>query len=96
MVWLKGIYQGGGIEGDMPFTNPTLHYVFSSLLRWGLKYLLHGHPLQSMLQLWILFFLRLGLVLSSKTLKGCTLSWDIYSNYLLIHIIGSRVWCLIY
>ena len=77
MVWLKDIYQGGNIEGDVPLTNPTLNYVFSLLLHWGLKYLLCGHQVQIMIQLWLLFFLRLGLVLISNMLKGWTLSWEI-------------------
>ena len=64
MVRIKDIYQGGDIEEDMPFKHPTLHYGFLLLLHWGLKYLLHGHQVQSMLKLWILFPLRLGLVLS--------------------------------
>ena len=28
MVWLKDIYQGGDIEGDVPLTHTTLNYVF--------------------------------------------------------------------
>ena len=43
MVWLKDIYQGGDIEGDVPCTHPTLNYVFLLLLHWGLKYLLLEH-----------------------------------------------------
>ena len=77
MVWLKDIYQGGDIKEDVPFTHPTLHYGLLLLLHWGLKSLLCGHQVQSMLQLWLLFFLRLGLVLSSNRLKGWKISWDI-------------------
>ena len=95
MVWLKDIYQGGDIEEDVPFTHPTLHYGFLLLLCWGLKYIMCGHKLHIMLHLWLLFSLRLGLVLISNTLKGWTLSWEIYSPCLPIHIIGSPVWCLI-
>ena len=40
MVWLKHIYQGGGIEKDVLLTHPTLHYGFSLLLHWGLKAIL--------------------------------------------------------
>ena len=96
MVCLKDIYQGGDIKVDVPFTHPTLYYGFLLLLHWGLKSLLCGHQVQIMLQIWLLFFLRLGLVLSSNTLKRWTFSWEIYSPYLPIHIIGSCVWCLIY
>ena len=69
MVWLKDIYLGGDIERDVPFTHPTLHYDFLSLLYWGLKFLLLGHQVQTLLQLWLLFSLRLVLVLSSKKLQ---------------------------
>ena len=96
MVWLKDIYQGGDIEGDVPFTHTTLHYNFSLLLHWVLKYLLRGHQVQSILQIWLLFLIRLDLVLSSNMLKGWTFSWEIYSPYPHIHIIGSRFWCLVY
>ena len=64
MVWLKDIYQGGDIKEDVTFTHPTLHYSFLLLLHWGLKFLLLGHQEQTLLQLWLLFPLRLGLVLS--------------------------------
>ena len=70
MVWLKDIYQSGDIEEDVPFTHPTLHYGFLLLIHWGLKSILRVHPVQNMIQLWILLSLRLGLVLSSNTLKG--------------------------
>ena len=77
MLWLKDIYQGRDIKEDVPYTHPNLHYGFSLLLHLGLKYLLSGHQVHSMLQLWLLFSLRLGLVLSSNTLKGYKLSWEI-------------------
>ena len=96
MVWLKDIYQGGDIEEYLPFTHPTLNCGFSLILHWGLKYLLRGNQVQSMIQIWLLFYLRLGLVLISNTLKGFIFSWKIYSPYLPIHIIVSRVWCLVY
>ena len=76
-VGLKDIYQGGDIEGDVPFTHTTLHYNFSLLLHWGLKYILRGHQVHSILQIYLLFLLGLGLVLSSKMLKGWTFSWEI-------------------
>ena len=63
IVGIRDIYQDGYIEGDVPFTHPTLHFVLL-LLHWGLKYLLHGHQVQIMIQLWLIFSLRLGLVLS--------------------------------
>ena len=94
MVWLKDIYLGGDIDRDMTFTYTTHHYYFSLRLHWGLESLLLGHQVQSFLQLWIIFYLRLVLVLSSNMLKGWTLSCEIYSPYLPIHIIRSRVWCL--
>ena len=77
MVWLKDIYLGGDIEGDVSFTHLTLHYYFSSLLFWCLKYLLLGYQVHSTLQLCILSSLRLGLVLSSNMLKG----WTSYPRY---------------
>ena len=73
MVWLKDIYQGRDIEGDVPLTHTTLHYGFLLILHWGFKYIMCGHQVQSMIQLWILFFLGLGLVLISNMLKGWTL-----------------------
>ena len=96
MVWRKDIYQGGGIEEDVTFIHPTLHYGFLLLLHWVFKYLMRGHQVQSMLQLWLLFSLRIGLVLRSNTLKRWILSWEIYIPYLPIHIIGSSIWCLLY
>ena len=77
MVWLKDIYQGGDIKGDVPFTHPTLYYGFLLLLHWGLKSLLHEHQVHSIINLWLLLLLRIGLVLSSNILKGWTFSWDI-------------------
>ena len=70
MVWLKDIYQGRDIEGDVTFTHPTLHYGFSLLLHWGLKYLLSGHQVQSMLQLWLLFFSQTWFGPQFKHAKG--------------------------
>ena len=55
MVWLKHIYQGGGIEKDVLLTHPTLHYGFLLLLHWGLKAILSVRKVQSMLQTWLLF-----------------------------------------
>ena len=74
MVWLEDIYLGGDTEGDVPFTHPTLHYDFLSLLHWVLKYLLIGHQVHILLQLWFFFSLIPVLVLSSNTLNGWTLS----------------------
>ena len=74
MVWLKDIYLGEDIEVGVPFTHPTLNYGFFALLCWGLKYLPLGHQVHHFLQLLLIFFLRLVLVPSSNTLKGCTLS----------------------
>ena len=96
MVWLKDICLGGYTEGGVPFTHPTFHYDFLSLLNWGLKNLPLGHQVQILFQLWILFSLILVLVLSSNTLKRWTFSWEIYSTSLPIHLIGSIVWCLTY
>ena len=89
MVWLRIICLGGDTKGDMPFTHLTLRYVFLSLLYWNLKSLPLGHRIKILPQIWLIFFLRLVLVLSSNILKRCILSWGVYIPYLPIHIIGS-------
>ena len=96
MVLLRNIYLCRDNEGYVPFIHLSLHYVFLSILHWGLKYPLIGNQIQSLLQLWLLFSLRLNvLVLSSNMIKGWTFSLGIYITYLHIHITGSLFWCLI-
>ena len=78
---LNGVAHGylprRGYQGRYAIHTYQTSLWFLLLLHWGLKYILRGHQVQSMLQLWLLFYLILGLVLSSNTLKGLTLSWEI-------------------
>ena len=74
MVLLRDIYPGGDTKGDVPFINLSSNYGFLSLLHWGFKYPPLGYPIQSLLQLLLLFTLRLVAVLSSNMLKGWTFS----------------------
>ena len=64
MVLLRDMYLDGDNKEDVPFIHLSLHYGFLSLLLWGLKYPQCGNKIKSLIQLLILFSLRLVLVLS--------------------------------
>ena len=77
----------------MPFTHISLQYFFCQLFpgfrdlfRLDIKYIYIY-----IFHAWILFSSALVLILSPNMLKGWTSSWDIYSHYQLILIIGSLI-----